>query len=189
MLKIGSEIYIFFSFQIRNQAMDDTKPGTSADKSSTSPMFPRQHLAPYKEVAAVRAHIRRRQYLSSTDEEREHKSLAGDVTFSKHLPYFTTMATSSMEKYMNGFLNHEPDDIIVISLTEAEEAERNNISKVTKDEIRKRIYSLFDNMDAPELLEEHFRKTISKKTHSAYVEFYYEVLAKSEIQHDDCDSD
>ena len=179
-------------FQIRSQAMEDAKPGADRSNHGNTASTRSQHLVSSREAAAVRALIRGRQYLSPSNEQKEHKSLAGDVTLCEHLQYFTSMANSSMKTYMTAFLNKEPDDISVISLTDSEELERNNISKLKKDDIRKKIYLLFDQMDSPELLEEHFRKTISKKTHSAYVEFYYEVLAKSVSENSnyaDCDGD
>lgn len=96
----------------------------------------------YEEVIPVRALLRANQYLMHVTENKEHRSVDGQISLNPDLANFNAIAKGLKDKYMQSFLDGNEDYISksVIYVTSDEMEENNKIENMTKKEIQRQIF-------------------------------------------------
>jgi hypothetical protein len=131
-----------------------------------------------KEVAAVRALLRKQKYLSIPLVDTDHKSVNGEVSLSANLRYFTATAMERTKTYITGYQAGETVNMVPVYVTDTEKAESEAITNLTKEQLKNKIVEHLAHLDDSNVLEDKFERTVKGKTRAVYQDFFQELLEK-----------
>ena len=138
-----------------------------------------------KEVMKIRVLIRKNKYLEKVNEPCQHKGITNTISFSTGLANFTTIALSNFNECLPKMFKNEFYRVNVVYSTKAQQIESEKIENRNIPEIKQSIISLLDQFWNKSIWLELYKKEISGKSKSAYIDFYNTLLEVME----DRDSD
>ena len=130
-----------------------------------------------KEVMKILALIHENKYLEKVNEACQHKDITNTVWCSTGLVNFTATALNSLNECLPKIFKNESYKVnIVYYSTETKQKESEKIENCTICKIKQSIVSLLDQFSNKSILLELYKKEVSGKSKSAYVDFYNILL-------------
>nr|XP_054760538.1 uncharacterized protein LOC129266750 [Lytechinus pictus] len=161
---------------------------TEPDSSETSSLQKQRR----REVARIRATLRKNEYLTTPMQQRPLRSMDGSTELNPELVNYTVTAKSMAQDYVNAALHGSPQKVKKICVTAKEMEERQKVDNMTVSEIQDMIRAELGKLPSQQAvqMEDAYHKTIRSGSKAKHIDFFNQLLeALCDISTDDENED